>query len=210
QLKADASRVGWVRWQFNNNEHTLTKAVGMKTDSITTEAKNRIKVYGFTGCKGDNKLPGAGPGYGEDTLVEDGPPFMRTPEVQAARKKDAEHGGDALPTEQELETMSKTTAGSTPARVAPESRQQASKDDFGLVSKERHLCECTGCKHCDPKDTDRRCARRTKSIKCSACQNVLPADLVEEDGLLDGATFVPRKDTKPKMGAFDLDELEDK
>ena len=96
-----------------------------------------------------------------------------------------------------------TTAGPKPVETAAESRQASG------AKLELHLCECGGCKHCDTKDTDRRCARRTKSRKCSACRNVLPAELVEEDVPLDSA--VPRNAVaKPKMGVFDLGELEDK
>ena len=46
--------------------------------------------------------------------------------------------------------------------------------------------------------------------QCSACRNVIPAELVEEEGL-GSAGVVPRNGeaAKPKMGVFDLGGLED-
>jgi hypothetical protein len=43
----------WLRYRLGNNSRTLEAVCGMTEDTILTKSKNRVKVYAFTGCCGE-------------------------------------------------------------------------------------------------------------------------------------------------------------
>jgi hypothetical protein len=59
ELRRAAARAGWVRHQFTANRATLVKRLGMKTTTALTAQKNRINVYGFARCAGDDETAAA-------------------------------------------------------------------------------------------------------------------------------------------------------
>jgi Bifunctional DNA primase/polymerase, N-terminal len=76
------------------------------------------------------------------------------------------------------------------------------------TKEEKPMCECKGCKHCDAKGTDRKCARHSKQKKCSACRSTIPADIIDDMR----ADAVAKQVSRPAdvrattLGMFDVEE----
>jgi len=52
ELKAKAARLGWVRYQFQHNEHTLHHELGMVRGETRNNYGKKVFTYAFTGFEG--------------------------------------------------------------------------------------------------------------------------------------------------------------
>jgi hypothetical protein len=52
ELKSKAARLAWVRYQFQHNEHTLTKELGMVRGETRNNYGKKVATYAFTGFEG--------------------------------------------------------------------------------------------------------------------------------------------------------------
>lgn len=195
ELKRNAARPGWIKWQFHNNEHALVEAVGMVKDSILTKQKNRINVYGFTKCEGDEpKL--------ENVVEEALPSPTQISEPQQAMELKVRNCPICEPESHAEQSCSKEkNEGVTTIENLDNEPPMDLEDE---PKPQKHLCECAGCDHCDPKESNRRCARKTNKKKCSTCRGAIDPNLVEREpvptefGSIAGSrNRQPRKPTMP-------------
>jgi hypothetical protein len=52
ELKSKAARLAWVRYQFQHNEHTLTKELGMIRGETRNNYGKKVATYAFNGFEG--------------------------------------------------------------------------------------------------------------------------------------------------------------
>lgn len=56
ELRPNAVRPGWVRYQFTSNVRTLSNCTGMVVKQRVNAQKNKVNVYAFTMCAGKEPL----------------------------------------------------------------------------------------------------------------------------------------------------------
>jgi hypothetical protein len=56
ELRRNAARPGWVRYQFTSNVRTLSNCTGMVVKQRVNAQKNKVNVYAFTMCAGKEPL----------------------------------------------------------------------------------------------------------------------------------------------------------